>query len=91
MYSSLVDQYRLLKLNAMQMQTYAKWWGYAAEEREYKHALALEAEGKIGEALEEMTEYVTALKRPLLDLRKFPLFEVVVYPILVSFSFYLCW
>eukprot|EP00026_Physarum_polycephalum_P002029 Phypoly_transcript_02033.p1 GENE.Phypoly_transcript_02033~~Phypoly_transcript_02033.p1 ORF type:complete len:965 (+),score=148.31 Phypoly_transcript_02033:78-2972(+) len=80
MYASLEDRYRLLKLNAMQMRAYAKWWGYSADEKTYKRAIAQEAQGNLEQALDIMEQYVDGLKKPLLELKKFPLFEVVTYP-----------
>lgn len=84
LYNEIEDNYKIQKLNAMQMRTYANWWGYSADEGTYKKALSLEAAGNLESALREMDDYVSALKQPLLDLKKFPLFEVIVYPGIVS-------
>lgn len=89
-YPDISDQYRVLKLNAIQMRTYAKWWGYAADEGTFQKAISLEESGDLQNALDHMEEYVKTLKQPLLDLKKFPLFEVVVYPGAVSSIFDYC-
>lgn len=47
------------------MRTYAKWWGYTADEKTYQNALALEAEGNLQKAMSAMEHYVDALKEPL--------------------------
>jgi len=75
--------YQILKLNADQLNRFGHHWGYKMKQSDFTRAIELH-EKDINESIKLFTKYINSLKIPFLNLKRFPWFEVVMYPILIA-------
>ncbi|EFA75240.1 hypothetical protein PPL_11315 [Heterostelium album PN500] len=85
---SLKEKYQLLKLNADQFNVLGKKWRYKMNQADYIRAIKLgentENDQDYEEAIKLFTRYINSLKLPFLNLKRFPIFEVVFFPITIA-------
>eukprot|EP01133_Synstelium_polycarpum_P012827 gene12827-15056_t len=75
--------FKTLKLNADQFNRLGKRWGYRMNQKDYSKAIELEDEDT-EKAISLFTEYINDLKIPFLNLKRFPIYEVVFFPIIIT-------
>ncbi|KAF2070123.1 hypothetical protein CYY_008563 [Polysphondylium violaceum] len=75
--------YQTLKLNADQLNRFGHHWGYKMKQSDFTRAIDLH-KTDIQESIKLFTKYINSLKIPFLNLKRFPWFEVTMYPILIA-------
>ncbi|GAM23613.1 hypothetical protein SAMD00019534_067880 [Acytostelium subglobosum LB1] len=83
------EVYKLLKLNADQFNRLGNRWRYRMNQGDYNRAIQLGAnadasDDDLQEGIRLFTTYINGLKVPFLNLKRFPMFEVVFFPIAIG-------
>eukprot|EP01132_Coremiostelium_polycephalum_P008366 gene8366-10275_t len=74
--------YQTLKLNANQLNRFGHRWGYKMNQKDYNHAIEL-ADADVDKSIQLFNRYIDSLKIPFLNLKRFPMLEVVLFPIVI--------